>query len=320
MIARQDHVMVRGWLALALAVALSAAAAPAVAAGLVASPQDLEPAARAALASSIQAERAAHPEAFSTLGRVDGHLPSGYGKLRNPSPKLVGLELRRLGWPALLPMLDALAFQAPARRGATDAEQRALAVGMLDAVGRLRDARSRPVLESALRQRDDEVVRAAALALGRLCDTGSFELLRSAARGSDLARDPRRLAAVAGLGECRRLGSARVLGAMMGATRDPVAAQALAEALGSVGSSWAWRAKGPKAEAESLAVRRLAAEALVRAFIGQDGGARQALGRALVLVEHPATPDLLREARARADAQTGREIDRLLGRLEGKRR
>ncbi|MBW2459426.1 MAG: hypothetical protein JRI68_33345 [Deltaproteobacteria bacterium] len=98
--------------------------------GLCGSPAQLPVAQRAKLAAAIDGYRATHPQAFVAVHQVKGHRPEVYRKARNPKP-MVGPELRRLGAPALLPMLEALAFAAPERRGATAAEWQALEVGML---------------------------------------------------------------------------------------------------------------------------------------------------------------------------------------------
>ncbi|NUQ75543.1 MAG: FAD-dependent oxidoreductase [Polyangiaceae bacterium] len=102
--------------------------------GMAAEPVQIDASTRTSLAKDIEAAKAAHPEAFEAVKNVQGHKPEVYQKARNPIP-VVGRELRRLGPSALLPMLEALAFEAPARGGATDQEWTALTVGMLEAVG-----------------------------------------------------------------------------------------------------------------------------------------------------------------------------------------
>jgi HEAT repeat protein len=192
----------------------------------------------------------------------------------------------------LWPLLEALALRAPPESGPREAERQALAAGMLDALGVLRDPRAAPVLRSAFDHgRSAAVVRAAARALGRLCDDTSLELLRRRAAGAG----PHTLAAVGGLGPCRRLESAAELVAVLDTAADPAVAEAAAEALGVVGSSWAWRALGPGRVADANAVRQLCARALLSALRRPEARVQRTAARSLGMVEHPDTRRLGQE-------------------------
>lgn len=302
----------------ALAACLFAASASALADGLAAREGDLPASARAALVRDIAAHRKAHPEVFKAVAEVRGIRPEVYRGFQNPAPNAVP-ELRALGAAALLPMLHALAFEVPG--GALPAlsarERTAYTVGLLEAVGLLRDARSGPVLIAALESgtKDALVLRAAAVATGRLC--GDPEL--AALTRHTATSDPLRLPAIAGLGECRRIESANHLATLLASAADDDAAEPIARALGVVGSSWAWKAAGPAAAAKGLAVREVAARALVSALPKRGGAARAQIAQSVSLLEHPVVPELLRSAATTANAETKVVIERLQKQIEKQR-
>jgi hypothetical protein len=299
----------------ALAACLFATSASALADGLAARESDVPAASRATLVRDIAAYRKAHPEAFKAVADVRGIRPEVYRTFRNPAPNAEP-ELRALGSAALLPMLDALAFQVPGGTLSTR-ERTAYTVGLLEAVGLLRDPRSGPVVIAALESgtKDAAVLRAAAVATGRLC--GDPEL--AALTRHTATNDPLRLPAIAGLGECRRIESANHLAALLASATDDASAEPIARALGVVGSSWAWKAAGPAAAAKGLAVREVAARALVGALPHRAGEARTQIAQSVLLLEHPIVPELLRKAATTANAETKVVIERLQKQVEKQR-
>ncbi len=301
------------WLAAACAaLALTLIPAAALGQGLMARCSEVPASTRGKLQKAIDGYRVSHPEAFEAVRNVKGHRPEVYRKRRNPVPSVVR-ELRRIGRPALLPMLEALAFQAPERGSLKDAEWRALKLGMLHAVGVLRDKRSAAVLRVAFKNANHpKLQRAAAEAMGRLCDKQSYKMLAKQAVGSG----SKRLAAIRGLGQCRQLKSAKLLAELLDDSTHSATTVAIGESLGFVGSSWAWRAMGPKAKAKGLAVRKVAAEALVPAFIDHKGKARKAIKVGLTMVEYPHMATLVAQHRHRADSVTAKALDRLVARIQ----
>lgn len=285
--------------------------------GLAARAIDVPESARTTLARAIDVDRAAHPELYAALRHVHGLQPEVYKQRRNPVPS-VGPELRRLGAEALLPMLDALAFHAPAfDRVTTELERTVLVVGLLDAVGVLRDPRSGAVVRAVFEAMppgarsgasapDPRVIAAAAEALGKLCGEPELATLLGHAKASD----PLQSASIRGLGECRTVESASRLASLLAAASESDA-RLLASALSIVGSRFAWQASGPAAAPQGLIVRGVAARALVAAFVRRPA-LRARAGAALQAVAHPDTVALLDEARGGADADTAVAIDRLL--------
>jgi hypothetical protein len=294
--------------ALALLLTTAFASVPALADGLAAKESMLPDAARRSLRAEIAADRAKQPELYAAVRDVRGVRPEVYRRHQNPKP-VADRELKALGSRALLPMLDALAFDAPPRGALTDEEQSVLASGMLEAVGVLRDARSGPVLRAVFEKgTTDERVRAsAARAMGRLCTDAELAILIEHAQ----VAAPRRTAAVAGLGECKRLESARHLASLLGAATDAAWAETLATALGAVGSSWAWKAMGPASEAQGAAVREAATVALVAGFVRHTGATRARIGKSILMTEHPGTSELLARSRGAADADARAALDAL---------
>jgi hypothetical protein len=243
---------------------------------------------------------------------VKGHRPEHYGKNRNPYPT-VARELRGLGAPALLPMLEALAIKAPERGSLTDAEWDALALGMLEAVGVLKDSRASAVVIAIFESSNirDGVRLAAARAAGRLGGDAELKVLTSHAKSGD----PLELAAIHGLGEMMRLESAKHVAQSLATTKDPAVAEAAATALGTLGSSWAWKSLGPKAEAKGLEVRKVCADALVPRFARSKGNLRLAAGQAVMIVDHPETVALLQNQRSVSGVDV-KAVDGLIAKVE----
>lgn len=268
--------------------------------GLAAGPGDLPAEAKKTLAKDVAAYKASHPEAFTAVAEIRGIVPEVYRTYQRPDP-IAAPELKRLGAKALLPMLSALALDAPART-LSEKEKTAYVVGLLEATGALRDARSGPVVTAVFegKNKPAEVVRAAAEAMGKLCGDAELASLKKHAAAGDALRGH----ALRGLGECRRKESADHLAGLLAAATDAAAAEPIAEALGAVASSWAWKAKGAAAEATAKQVQAVAAKALVAAF-ARHKDARGAAKKALRLVESPDAPALIAAARtsAAADAQ-----------------
>lgn len=286
----------RSHASLAAAALICLVAGSAAGDGVVVTPRDIPSVERAQLAQQIAESQQREPASFAAVAAVKGHLPEQYMKFRNPAPS-VARELRRLGPDALLPMLNALAFDAPARNGATDAEWETYQIGLLDAVGRLRDPRAENALHAALRNTTGDVAVAAAEAVGRNCTDASLNLLQAAVEG------PQRRAAIAGLGQCRRVEAAETLATALKTCTDADEAEHIALALGRVASSWAWQALGSAHEQTGLRVRGIASRALVASLSRFGGNARGVSERALQSAAHPELRAIVLELDPRGELQ-----------------
>jgi hypothetical protein len=288
----------------------------ALADGILIAPSSLSADAKSKLEAQVASARAQQPAAFKAVASVKGHKYETYKNYRNPIPT-VSRELRGLGAPALMPMLEALALNQPARGALNDAEWDALAVGMLEAVGVLRDVRARPVLLAAFESNArPAVIAAAGRALGRLGGDPELAMLtQHAVKG-----DARFLEAIGGLGYMRRVEAAKHLAGILTTTKDEAVMEAAADALGTLGSSWGWKAYGPKYAAQGLEVRKACAQALAPSFVRAKGAAaRTAIGDGILMVDHPDTVDYLRSARPSTGAATQKAVDALVVRVERQR-
>ncbi len=186
--------------------------------GLATAPGRIAPANRQSLSQEIASFKTAQPGLRAKVRDVQSVKPEVYGKFQNPKPE-ASRELRALGKDALVPMLEALAFDA-SQTGLATNEREALKLGMISAVGYLKDGRSVPVLAAILDDQTEssEAAFAAANALGRVCNSAASKLLDEKAQaGSNV-----RLAAISGLGECRKVESAKTLDAVVDTVFDLV--------------------------------------------------------------------------------------------------
>jgi hypothetical protein len=304
--------------------ALGAALVPSIARadGLLVKTSALPESARRTLAAEIAAAKKKDPTHFDMLAKakLNGIDPAVYGQARNPIPG-VGRELRALKGDGLLPLIDALAFTTPARGSHTDAEWRALQLGVLEALGTLRDAKAGPVLRAAFEaQPSGDVARAAAEAVGMLCGDDDVKLLtKRATKGDALFNE-----AVRGLGQCRRPEAAKHLASLLDKAADGTAASSLVAALDDLGSSWAWQAKVRGASPSDQAAitkawndsRSAIGPALAKAFARFGGDTRKVTERAIRKLEHPTMGMLLQGVRATTDATGQAAIDALVLRLQ----
>lgn len=294
-----------------LVVAVQAASSTAWAAGLVVDAARVTGAAE--LRTQIGAARGTDPQTFALVAAMKADADLLYSKRRGGVVAPMGRTFKQMGPQALLPMLELLAFevgQAPA----TDGGQLTLAVGLLEAVGALQDARSAPVLEAILSSDAvaPVVTRAAADAYGFLqTDAVAAKLVALAQKSGPHARAVRE-----GMGSCRRVVVAKALGEALAGATDVREQVELSRALGDVGNAWAWQTPGVRARTEEAEVRLNAARALVSSYLGRTGEARQAASNALMVVGSAETPALITAALARANPEQRSALTELLARFE----
>lgn len=281
--------------------------------GLFVTPDVLGAPIRASLGAEIDAARRAHPEAFAAVAELQGAAREADRKKRGRLAPM-SLYFKALGPDALMPMLERLAFAAPTREmGLPDSAWEALGVGMLDAVGALRDARARPVLSAVLRHArtagtagTGATLRAAAGALGRVCDAGAAGELIAMAEGQG------GLPVLEALGHCRR----------------PEVAAALARAADPVGSidgkadhKRVWLVARALADLGNVrgdadeAVRKSAASTLLRIFVRGDVELQRTATTSLLVVAWAGTEPMIIEQRRGASPALAAELDHLLARV-----
>lgn len=274
--------------------------------GMSASPSQLAAPVRNSLAQEIAQHRAQNPAVYKAVRNVRSVHPEVYAQFQNPIP-IAEKELKALGAEALLPMIEALAFDAPTRNGLNDDEWHVLEAGMLKAVGVLRDNKAAPVVRTVFTNQTSLslVSNEAAEALGRICDKESFDLLVAKAQPGEALRS----SAVRGLGKCRTMGAANVLVSLVKtASADEI--DTFATAMGQLASSWAWKAMGPAYESEADAVQQALVASLMDVYEA-DEASRGAVLRAIIMADHPNTLDQIQSRRSGASPSLAAALDKL---------
>lgn len=266
---------------------------------------DLSAPSGAALLAQIAKARRERPAAFEQVRQVRADAVARdrqkRGRVAHVSP-----ALRALGADALLPMLGEL-LEDPA--GEPEQVTLAMRLGLLQAIGELRDARALPVLVSALDRgsADPRVARTAAAALGALATDEAVDAL--------LARAATSKAAITGLGAARRAKATGALAAMLDGADEATAGE-LSDALGDAANEWAWQTSRVAASGEREVVVGVATTALARAFVARSGGARARAERGLRLAGPREAIPALRAARVDAAGSSRDAVDALLSALE----
>jgi hypothetical protein len=278
----------------------------------VADVRQLDAKQRSVLVAKIAQARAQQPAAFARIAKAPA-LAVELDRNRRGRFAPVGPHLRRLGKPALMPMLEMLAVSGPRRSDLNDRAWLALRVGLLEAVGAQREPIAQPVLNAILDAESDYwVVRAAAEAIGRYGDDASAKKLIALAR----TPGPKQDAVLSAIGDCRRRVVAEALSEMLRSAPSEGQARLLIDALGGVGNSWAWKTPNVAKYGEESPVRAAAARALVAAFVRYDGQLQLQAQKAILLVDDPSTPELINAARSRATPAQRAALEKLAAKLD----
>ena len=195
-------------------------------------------------------------------------------------------QLRALGPAALDAMIARLQQDSAAMkklRAESEGAYGAFRLALVDAIGNFRNTKAAAALKKEFEAptSDSRLALVAAEGLGRLCDASLAP--------HAVANDAREQEAYAGLAYCRKETSANVLLGRLDSIPPEATAKALADAIGMLGSSWAWEAMGAGAKAEGDRVRAHAATVLLKARASYDNGAKDAIEKALLMVDHPST-------------------------------
>lgn len=291
--------------------------------GLAVDASELPTKVRASLKTDIDKARIETPELFRQVQDIANRAGEVDAGSRRPGVPLT-MHFKLLGPRALMPMLELLAFDGRAPSDLTPTARAALRVGLVEAVGIIRDARAVPVLARiALRERDIDMTRASADALGRIGTNDAYDALLAALASADSAASAgngsteRVHALLAGLGSSRRVDAATLLARRLdreSSHPDAATAKAIAKALGTAGNAWAWKTLTNRGD--EATVREIAARALVKAYVAYPGEARIAATNALLVVDDPHTTALVAEARLAASVDEAGALDALSARLQ----
>jgi hypothetical protein len=297
----------------AVAAAAATVSGSACAAGAVLSPSDVPAAARGQLESAIAQARKDDPRSFDDVAALRRRLPELDVRKRG-DVVTVALPLEDMGQRALWPIVEELAFAAEPPGALSPGAWRDWRVALIEALGLLHDVRTEPVVLALLAKRDADVplLRASVEAAGRLGTRAAIAKIVALRPADALLRR----AVLQGMGECHALACVQTLATALASTQDPETTAVVARALGRAASSWAWQTPALAATGEGPAVRAAAAKALMTALPSSSlGSPRQALLRALGVVEDPSTVQLARDLRKKADPELARDLDKLLDHL-----
>ncbi len=269
-------------------------AAQAWAGGLALNPEQLPAETAKSLREQIASARLKDAATFQTVAEIRLAANALDAKKRGGRLAPMGRGFKQLGPQALLPMLELLAFNKVSEAELTDGAKLSLEVGLLEAVGVLRDPRAEPVLKTlvALPGQDPLLTRAAAEAYGTFQTDEVAKNLVQLSRGDDV----RAQAVRAGMGSCRRVTVAKELGAALKSASTDLEVVSLSRALSDVANAWAWKTPGVVVKGEQAQVRAEAARALMASFVSRTGELRQAASNALMVVDAPETPALISAA------------------------
>jgi HEAT repeat protein len=284
----------------------------ALADGVLTAPGRLSAKDRGALVTEVDKARAAVPTSFAAVASLRAQLPELDADKRGRLAPITPM-LKSMGTDGLFPMLSEIALDAQPRAALSDSAWTAWRVGLLEAVGSLRDPRSAPVLVSILdgTETDFAVVKAAAEALGKVgTDAAASKLIAMAKRAG-----PKQQAVLAGMGDCRRERVANHLATVIAGKPDADTAKLVIRALGNVGSAPAWRTSVVAVSGEETATRAAAAKALVGAFVAYSGELRQHASNAIMVVDDPSTVALITAAKKTASGTLAADLDKLATRF-----
>ncbi|MBX3204828.1 MAG: hypothetical protein KF764_07155 [Labilithrix sp.] len=301
----------KSFVGVALSLALLGMSTEASAAGAGLDASALPAATQSELRSEIEKARTTVPELFKAVASVAAQAKELDANARTQGVPLT-MHFKPLGNRALYPMLEALVFDSHAPADLPPSAAAALRLGLIEAVGTIRDPRAIPVLAKLLEVgRDDKTVRVSAQGLARIGTDESLGILTAAAlkaKTSD-AGNERERAILSGMHDARRESAARFLAKRLQQNPDNETARVVAKSLGGVGNSWAWKTLSDQREAS--ATRGIAASALVDAYVRFGADVREQAAKALLVIDDPSTPSLIAVARKGASTDIAAALDEL---------
>lgn len=253
------------------------------------------------------------PELFEHTSLVKERV-SQANRRRRGSLAHVAPIFRSLGPDALLPMLYMIATDEPLESGLSLRAWVAYRGGMIEAVGRLRDPRSAPVLWAVLDGPDNNavIIRAAAEGIAKLGDDAHLEKLIERTATASVEHRPLYVAA---LGSARRRASATLLAELAQGFDAADTQVAAVRALGDVGNHWAWQTSQVAASGEQEEVQAIATHALLKVYLHAPRALSDEALKSLMLINFASAPALVEQARKSATPEQLVRIDVLSRRL-----
>ncbi|MBN2381343.1 hypothetical protein JXQ70_00535 [bacterium] len=273
----------------------------------------LTPSEQDALLLAIKQARTDEPDAFAAVKQVRDNLAELDAVKRGRLAVITPL-LKSIGEKALYPLLEHIAVSDPGPTGLTTTAWLAWQLGLLEAVGMLRDGRTAPVLRAVIQseQHELEVFETAVAAYAKLAtDRVVQDLLELSS-----CPEPKRASVLAGMGFCRRLDIARHLATTLQENPDQNTALIVARALGRIGSALAWQTEIIALSGQEGPVRTMAARSLVEAYLRFSPEVQKMIIRSLLMIDHPDTLDYIQELRMTTNPDRYQELDQLIERFQ----
>lgn len=295
---------------IALTLALLGMSNTASAAGAGLDANELPAATRSELKAEIEKARAQTPELFKAVADVAAQARDLDANARKPGVPLT-MHFKPLGNRALYPLLEALVFDSHAANDLPPSAASALRLGLIEAVGTIRDPRAIPVLAKILELgRDDQTVRASAQGLARIGTDDALAILMTAAtKAKTDAGNERERAILSGMHDARREAAARFLARRLQQSPDSETARVVVKSLGGAGNAWAWKTLSN--QSEMSATRGIAANALVDAYVRFGGEVREQAAKAILVVDDASTPTLISQAKKGASGDITAALEAL---------
>jgi len=298
-----------------LIVAAFASASTMVRADTFASVTTLDPRVRTQLAASIAAAHARDSGVFDSVrtvvSRADALDHMKRGRFYPMTVLLRGVTRNHAG--AALALLEPIV--APERFTMPNSPSAliALRAGLIEAAGDKKELTAAPVFRSILSSGTEYFeVRAAAEALGKLALDADVALLARLAT----TRGPNQHAVIAGLGDCRRIGAAQALEAVVAQRPTGMMAKHVLRSLELMGSAWALAIANAAPTSEVRGIRTTTARAAFAMFTSAtEADVRTDASNALVVIAEPGTSQWIASTRSSAPPDLVAALDALNDRL-----
>ncbi len=253
------------------------------------------------------------PERFAQLQELrEAYVELGQRSGQRPVP--AARMLQTLGDEALLPMLWHLVSENPMELGMGLRTWRNWRVGLVEAVGRIRDERSVPVLHSIVIANNpyDQLRTVATTAIGRTGNVEAIDALIEEARSSEDKTE----AIIAGLGKARRHNSAEYLLEVAQSAQEGHQVAAV-RALGDWANQWAWETPQlePYSEERPKVVSAIVT-ALVDLYPHVEGRLATEIEKSLQLASAQASKERAQARATQADGAKKERLERLIEVME----
>jgi len=264
--------------------------------------------------TAVNKAKAADPAAFQMVAKLHAEVAEldakKRGRLAAVTPSLKAMRAR-----ALFPILEQLALNGLPQGDRSTTAWLAWRLGLLEAVGSIRDARSASVLSAILTSDESSypLVRATAQAFGKLGSLKAASKLIAMSR----IQGAKTRGVIAGMGHCRRAIVASRLAEIMSGARSDSDVELYARALGDVANSWAWQTPAIAKTGEHNPTRDMALDALLNAFVTQTSPhARKMITQAVLVADHPATKQRIKAKKSGRARSTQAALDTLAKRFD----